>query len=177
MIEVLFQARKDQYKDNPAVKEELDLVEEEAQIIHQIDLDDDINVQETLNIFKFDPEWEEREAYRKLKSEILGEGSDDEDAESDSDESSDCEEEEQERQLEIKDQSNTDLVNLRRTIYLTIMSSLDFEEAAHKLIKVQLPAGQEHELLSMIVECCSQEKAYSKFFGTMDLGFLSFGLG
>ena len=131
MIEVLFQIRKDRYKDNPAVKDELDLVEEEDQITHQIDLDDEINVQDTLNIFKFDPDWEEHEkAYRKLKAEILGEGSDDEDDESGSEESSDDEEAEQEKAMEIKDQSNTDLVNLRRTIYLTIMSSLDFEEAA-----------------------------------------------
>jgi pre-mRNA-splicing factor CWC22 len=167
MIEVLFQVRKDRYKDNPAIREELDLVEEEDQITHQVDLDDEINVQDTLNIFKFDPDWEENEeAYRRLKAEILGEDSDaEDDDESGSDESSDDEEAEKERAMEIKDQTNTDLVNLRRTIYLTIMSSLDFEEACHKLMKVQLPAGQESELPSMIVECCSQEKTYSKFFG------------
>ncbi|KAJ9634289.1 pre-mRNA-splicing factor cwc22 [Knufia peltigerae] len=168
MIEVLFQVRKDRYKDNPAIKEELDLVEEEDQITHQVDLDDDIETQDTLNIFKFDPEWEEHEeAYRKLKAEILGEDSGDEedDGSSDDDESSDDEEAEQERAMEIKDQTNTNLVNLRRTIYLTIMSSLDFEEACHKLMKVQLPAGQEPELPSMIIECCSQEKTYSNFFG------------
>ena len=165
MIEVLFQVRKDRYKDNPAIKEELDLVEEESQITHQVGLDDEIEVQDSLNVFKFDPEWEEHEeAYKKLKAEILGEGSDDE-AEDDSEGSSDDEEAEQERQMEIKDQSNTDLVNLRRTIYLTIMSSIDFEECCHKLMKVSLPPGQEPELPSMIVECCSQEKTYSKFFG------------
>ena len=167
MIEVLFQVRKDRYKDNPSVREDLDLVEEEDQITHQVDLDDEIDVQDTLNIFKFDPDWEENEeAYRKLRTEILGEDSgDEEDGGSGSDESSDDEEATQERAVEIKDQTNTDLVNLRRTIYLTIMSSLDFEEACHKLMKVQLPAGQESELPSMIVECCSQEKTYSKFFG------------
>ncbi|KIY00916.1 pre-mRNA-splicing factor cwc22 [Fonsecaea multimorphosa CBS 102226] len=168
MIEVLFQVRKDRYKDNPAIREELDLVEEEDQITHQVDLDDDIDVQDSLNIFKYDPQWEEHEeAYRKLKAEILGEESGDEEDgdESGSEESSEDEEAEQERALEIKDQTNTDLVNLRRTIYLTIMSSLDFEEACHKLMKVQLPAGQESELPSMIIECCSQEKTYSKFFG------------
>jgi hypothetical protein len=41
----------------------------------------------------------------------------------------------------IADATGTDLVNLRRTIYLTIMSSLDFEEAGHKLLKMQIPAG------------------------------------
>src|SRR5438552_13851482 len=76
MIEVLFQVRKDGYKDNPIIKEELDLVEEEDQITHRTGLDDDIDVHEGLNIFKFDPQWEEHEeAYKKLKAEILGEGS------------------------------------------------------------------------------------------------------
>lgn len=164
MIEVLFQVRKDRYKDNPAVKDELDLVEEEDQITHRLSLDDEIETQDGLNIFKYDEQWEEhQEAYARLKAEILGEGSDDED-EDDSDESSD-EDEDEERQMDIKDQSNTDLVNLRRTIYLTIMSSIDFEECCHKLMKISLPAGLEHELPSMIIECCSQERTYSKFYG------------
>ena len=167
MIEVLFQIRKDRYKDNPAIKDELDLVEEEDQITHSVKLDDqNIDVQDGLNVFKYDPDWEEHEAeYRKLKAEILGEGSDDEDEDADSDESSDDEEAEKERQIEIKDQTNTDLVNLRRTIYLTIMSSLDFESAVHSLMKVQLPPGQESELVSMVIECAAQEKTYSKFYG------------
>ncbi|KAI9370365.1 hypothetical protein BJX61DRAFT_544694 [Aspergillus egyptiacus] len=165
MIEVLFQVRKDRYKDNPAIKEELDLVEEEDQITHRIGLDDEIETQDSLNIFKYDPQWEEHEeAYKKLKAEILGEGSEDEDESDEGDESSD-EESEEERQMDIKDQSNTDLVNLRRTIYLTIMSSIDFEECCHKLMKISLPAGLEPELPSMIIECCAQERTFSKFYG------------
>ncbi|KAH8700666.1 hypothetical protein BGW36DRAFT_357320 [Talaromyces proteolyticus] len=165
MIEVLFQVRKDKYKDNPAVREELDLVEEEDQITHRVGLDDEIETQDGLNIFKFDTEWQEHEdAYKRLKAEILGEDSD-YDSDDESEDSSDDEEAEEERQMEIKDQSNTDLVNLRRTIYLTIMSSIDFEECCHKLMKVSLPPGQEHELPSMIIECCSQERTYSKFYG------------
>ncbi|KAF7592948.1 pre-mRNA-splicing factor cwc22 [Aspergillus hancockii] len=164
MIEVLFQVRKDRYKDNPAVKEELDLVEEEDQITHRAGLDDEIDTQDGLNIFKYDAQWEEHEeAYKRLKAEILGEGSDDEEDEDESNESS--EEEEEERQMDIKDQSNTDLVNLRRTIYLTIMSSIDFEECCHKLMKISLPAGLEPELPSMVIECCSQERTFSKFYG------------
>ncbi|EPE37085.1 ARM repeat-containing protein [Glarea lozoyensis ATCC 20868] len=167
MIEVLFQVRKDKYKDNPAIKEELDLVEEEDQITHTVDLVGEIDVQDGLNIFKFDPEWEEHEeAYKALKAEILGEGSDDEeDDDEESDDSEDDAEKQGEKALEIKDQSNTDLVNLRRVIYLTIMSSIDPEECCHKLMKINLPAGQEPELPSMIIECCSQEKTYSKFYG------------
>ena len=166
MIEVLFQVRKDKYKDNQAIKEELDLVEEEDQITHRTSLDDELDVQDGLNIFKFDPEWEEHEeAYQRLKAEILGEGSDEEEDEDESDESEDDEEKQEEKALEIKDASNADLVNLRRTIYLTIMSSIDPEECCHKLMKVSLPPGQEPELPSMIVECCSQERTYQKFYG------------
>ncbi|KAI1374528.1 MIF4G-domain-containing protein [Hypoxylon crocopeplum] len=165
MIEVLFQVRKDKFKDNPAIKEELDLIEEEDQITHRVELSDTVDVQEGLNIFKFDPEWEENEAaYKGLRAEILGEGSDDEEDDEDDDESSEGENEEV-KAMEIKDQSNTDLVNLRKTIYLTVMSSIDPEECVHKLMKINLPTGQESELPSMIVECCSQEKTYSKFFG------------
>uniref|UniRef100_A0A093UR14 Pre-mRNA-splicing factor CWC22 n=1 Tax=Talaromyces marneffei PM1 TaxID=1077442 RepID=A0A093UR14_TALMA len=132
MIEVLFQVRKDRFKDNPAIREELDLVEEEDQITH--------------------------------RAEILGEGSDYESGD-ESDDSSEDEEAEAENQMEIQDQSNADLVNLRRTIYLTIMSSVDFEECCHKLMKISLPPGKEPELPSMIIECCSQERTYSKFYG------------
>ncbi|KAI0143531.1 hypothetical protein GGR57DRAFT_348344 [Xylariaceae sp. FL1272] len=164
MIEVLFQVRKDGYKDDPAIREELDLIEEEDQITHRVELDGSLDVQDGLNIFKFDPEWEDNEAaYKTLKAEILGEGSDDEDDEED--ESSDEEEDEEQKAMEIKDQSNTDLVNLRKTIYLTIQSSADPEEAVHKLLKINLPMGQEQEMSSMVVECCAQEKTYTKFFG------------
>ncbi|KAK3990646.1 putative pre-mRNA-splicing factor cwc-22 [Cladorrhinum sp. PSN332] len=170
MIEVLFQVRKDKYKDNPVIKEELDLVEEEDQITHRIGLDDEITTQDTLNIFKFDPDWEaNEEEYKKLKAEILGEGSGDEDDEDGGSEESESEDEEEQQQkaIEIKDQSNADLVNLRRTIYLSIQSSANPEEAAHKLMKLRLPAGQEPELVSMIVETCAQEKVYTKFMGIL----------
>lgn len=170
MIEVLFQVRRDKWKEYPAIKEELDLVEEEDQITHKVDLDGEIEVQDSLNIFKFDAEYEGNEqAYQKLKAEILGEADDseEEDDEAESDDSEDDEEAQKEKQLEIKDQTNTDLVNLRRSIYLTIKSSGLFEESVHKLMKINLPAGQEPELPSMIIECCSQERTYDKFYGNI----------
>ncbi|KAL2752492.1 hypothetical protein ACRALDRAFT_1011715, partial [Sodiomyces alcalophilus JCM 7366] len=171
MIEVLFQVRKDNFKDNPPIKDELDLIEEEDQITHRIDLDGELDVQDGLNVFKYDPDWEEHEAaYQKLKAEILGEGSDYEDDDDDDDDDSsdddeDDEENEEQKAMEIKDQTNTDLVNLRRTIYLTVMSSIDPEEAVHKLLRVNLPPGREPELPSMIVEICSQERNFTKFHG------------
>jgi len=52
-----------------------------------------------------------------------------------------------------------DLVNLRRTIYLTIMSSAQVDECAHKLMKLQIRPGQEDEICTMLIECCAQERA------------------
>ena len=46
MIEVMFQVRKDGFKDNPAVPEELDVVEEDDQFTHMIGLDDATNGEE-----------------------------------------------------------------------------------------------------------------------------------
>jgi pre-mRNA-splicing factor CWC22 len=165
MIEVLFEVRKTKYKEHPAIREDLDLVEEEDQITHRHTLEDDIKVEDGLNIFKLDAEYEEHEAeYQKIKAEILGEeeGSD-EDGYTDA--SSEDEEDEEQKQLDIKDQTNADLVNLRRTIYLTIKSSGGFEECCHKLMRINLPHGLENELTTMIVECASQERTYEKFYG------------
>ena len=59
------------------------------------------------------------------------------------------------------------MLALRRTIYLTIKSSLDFEETAHKLLKLNLKPGQEVELCHMVLDCCAQERTYEKFFGLL----------
>ena len=87
------------------------------------------------------------------------------DEESGSDASTDEEEEVRPptTNVAIQDQTETNLVNLRRTIYLTIMSSMDFEEAGHKLMKIELGPGQEMEIVTMLIECCSQEKTYLRF--------------
>lgn len=150
MIEVLFQVRKDKYKDNQPVMEELDLVEEEDQITHNISLDDDdLDAEEMLNIFKYDPDYEENEAkYNAIKAEILGEDGSDESGSSGDDESGsgseeEDEDEDDENKMEIMDQTNNDIIELRRKIYLTVMSSVNFEEACHKLMKLHIPEGHE----------------------------------
>jgi pre-mRNA-splicing factor CWC22 len=52
MIEVLMQVRKDRYKDNLILPEGLDLVEEDEQITHQIQLDKELDVQDSLSGFE-----------------------------------------------------------------------------------------------------------------------------
>ncbi|CAG8443898.1 10287_t:CDS:2 [Ambispora gerdemannii] len=170
MIEVLFQVRKDKYKDNPPIPTDLDLVQEEDQITHHLSLDDELDVEEHLVIFKFDKDYvQNQEKYAEIKKQILGEDSGEGSDESDSEESEGDEEEESNQDLaakmQIHDQTNTNLITLRRTIYLTIKSSVDMEECCHKLMKLNIQEGQEVELCNMIIECCSQERTYEKFFG------------
>ncbi|KAK1223939.1 pre-mRNA-splicing factor cwc22 [Marasmius sp. AFHP31] len=145
MIEVLMQVRKDKYKDNPVLPEGLDLVEEDEQITHQIQLEEELQVQEGLNIFKFDPNYmENEEKYKSIRAEILGEDSDEE---SGSEESSDEDEDEDEVEAKegIEDRTETNLVNLRQ--------------------------GDEIELVNMVIECCSQVRSYSTFYGLIGKRF------
>nr|GME06376.1 pre-mRNA-splicing factor CWC22 homolog [Ipomoea batatas] len=149
LIEGLFALRKAKFQGYPAKRLELDLVQKEDQFTCEISLQDTIDPEISLDIFKPDPNFLENEKkYEELKTAILGE---------ESGESGDDDEEEQ---MKIKDETETNLVNLRRTIYLTIMSSVDFEETGHKLLKIKLEPGQEMELCVMLLECCSQERTY-----------------
>ncbi|KAI8800320.1 MIF4G-domain-containing protein [Cladochytrium replicatum] len=171
MIEVLFQVRKDKFKDNPAIIPELDLVEEEDQIVHYVELDEELDPEEMLNVFKEDPNFmENEEKYKDIKKEILGdesdEGEDGEEGTDDEDEDEEAAAADQAReQMKIKDMTDTNLVNLRRDIYLTIMSALSFEECCHKLMKLNISEGQEYVLCDMIIECCSNERTYISFYG------------
>ncbi|KAI5479563.1 cell cycle control protein, Cwf22 [Pseudohyphozyma bogoriensis] len=175
MVEVLFQVRKDKYKDNPVIPEGLDLVEEEDAITHKVQLDDELKVEEMLNVFKFDPKYaENEEKYLEMKREILGDSDEEEESGESGDEEDDEDSEEEpddgikaDGTVDVHDHTGANVVNLRRTIYLTIMSALDFEEAVHKLLKIPIGDGQEGEMCNMIIECCSQERTYSKFFGLM----------
>lgn len=183
MIEGLFAVRKAGFEasGHPAVAPALDLVEDEDQITHEMSLDDKHDPQAILNVFKEDPEYAEHEAqYRAIVKELLGEEDEEEDEEEGAgdgsgsgEEESDDEEEQQrqQQQQDIEDETGTNLVNLRRTIYLTIMSSLDFEEAGHKLMKIQLAPGQEPEIPIMIIECCSQEKTFVRYYALLGARF------
>ena len=178
MIEVMFQVRKDGFKDNSAVLDELDLVEEEDQFTHTVPLVDEekrLDGEEILNVFKLDPDYEANETkYEAIKKKLLDDeesGSDGSDASSGSDSDSEGDNgdgaEEEDTSAPIIDQTETNMIALRRTIYLTIQSSLDFEETVHKLMKLNLKAGHETELCHMVLDCCAQQRTYEKFFGLL----------
>ena len=173
MIEVMFQVRKDGFKDNPPVLTDLDLVEDNDRVTHTMSIQEEgLVAQDLLNVFKYDFDFEaNEERYQAVKEEILGEvgdegeGSDDE---SGTDASQDSDEEEETKSSEaITDETGTNLSGLRRTIYLIIQSSLDHNECAHKMMKMQMKAGQEMELCHMILDCCAQQRTYEKYFGLL----------
>ncbi|XP_047917444.2 pre-mRNA-splicing factor CWC22 homolog isoform X1 [Anser cygnoides] len=173
MIEVMFAVRKDGFKDHPIIPEGLDLVEEEDQFTHMLPLEDEYNPEDILNVFKMDPNFiENEEKYKMLKKEILDEGDsesepDQEAGSSEEEEEEDEEEDEDGQKVTVHDKTEINLVSFRRTIYLAIQSSLDFEECAHKLLKMDFPESQTKELCNMILDCCAQQRTYEKFFGLL----------
>ena len=186
-IETLLRIRKGGFADYPTIPDEehLDLVEREDQITFELGLDDEgLRNEEELDSFHYDDEYDEREEeWKRIKAEILGEDSDGESGSGgDSGESGTESEDEDEdeapdkeragsssrdnkKTVTIEDLTETDLVHLRRTIYLTIMSSATFEECTHKLAKMDIPPGRECELINMIIECCSQERTFLRYYG------------
>ena len=157
--------------NNPRVSQDLDLVEEEDQITHMIGLTDELKSQDILNVFKFDENYEENEQkYVQISKEIL-----DSDSEQDSGSESEQEDEEGGEEpiktangVEIKDMTGTELVNLRKTVYFIIKSSMISKEIAHKLSKCELPHDeQKREVAIMIIECCAQEKIYDTIYGSV----------
>ena len=137
-IESLFAIRKTNFKDHPGVIQELDLVPDEEKITHEVSLDDKLEGHDMLDIFSFDKEYEKNEEeWLEIKAEILGENQGPKLAEG-VEEEAEAEEEKDDinKNNQILDFTETDLINLRRTIYLTIISSIDYQECAHKLLKL-----------------------------------------
>ena len=178
-IESLFAVRKAKFKDYPAMKAELDLVEDEDFITHEISLDDpQIDTQESLNFFQPRENWADlcRE-HQEIKQEILGDSSEEQPLD-DSELGELSTQSEAKAQstketppttttttLIVQDQTGAALTSLRKSIYLTIMSSIDFEETVHKILKLSIPQGLHIEVCNMIGECCAQEKAFQRHYG------------
>ena len=191
-LEQLLELRKSGFsKSEPAVPPELDLVEVDDQItFDDMSIDDETLTNETeLDTFRPDPDFDENEQqWNTIRAEILGLNDDDDDDDDASTDDSAVDEQagmdEPESQIVpvtepttvtttqvIQDLSEADLVHLRRTIYLTIMSSATFEECAHKLAQIDIPPGREEELINMIIECCSQERTFLRYYGLIAARF------
>ena len=176
IIEGLFAFRKKNYEGKQGVPEELDLVDVEENIEHSISLSsDNLPLQSELDFFRFDPNFiENEEKWELAKHAILGsddEGSDDDGNDGDDEDESDDQDKEQAEEQKgfggsslIVDETGTEAVNFKKIVYLTIMSSMDAEEVTHKLRQLKLKQGQEIELCRILVECCAQEKTFSRLY-------------
>lgn len=168
MIEVMFAIRKDGFSAHPSIIEELNLVSEEDQYTHLLTLDDPTDGEDILNVFKYDPDYlDNEEKYAGIAKDLLGSDSEGGESGSESDDEEEEEEENEGENQEIIDSTETNLIALRRTIYLTIQSSVNFEECAHKLLKLEIKPGQVEELCHMILDCCAQQRTYEKFYGLL----------
>lgn len=63
----------------------------------------------------------------------------------------------------IVDNTETNATVFKRTICLIIHSSFDFEEYAHKLMKISVKPGQETEVYHIFLDCCAKMKIYETF--------------
>ncbi|KAI5056034.1 hypothetical protein GOP47_0029555, partial [Adiantum capillus-veneris] len=171
MIEDLFAIHKSGFRSHPAVLPELHLVELDDHYTHEIHLSEELSAEMNLDVFEHDPKFEENEKkYEAIKKDILGHFSSDkeeEDEEEDEASEEDVDDNEDEALGFIEDLIQIDLVTLRRTIYLILMSSMDFEEAGHKLVSLYLKPGEETEIVTMLIECCCQERTYRRFYGLL----------
>ncbi|VEL10097.1 unnamed protein product [Protopolystoma xenopodis] len=192
MLEVMFQIRRDGWKDHPSVLPDLDLISEDDQITHTLSISDPMDTEDSLNVFKFDPTFEENEAkYAAIRASFVEEESgDEEDSDAESGSNADDEKNESDGAYEndsdadaraqagastgndqhkqqIIDQTETNLLHLRRTIYLMLQSSISADEAAHRLLQLKIQPGDEYEVASMVLDCCAQTRSYESRYGRL----------
>ncbi|CAF1966539.1 unnamed protein product, partial [Rotaria magnacalcarata] len=177
----------------PVVERGLNFVDKYSQYAHILQLDDPCDPDDILDVFRHDAKYVINEhEYKQMRKRILDENTTDEDescsntsdsdeesssdtSESDEDESSsnvtDNDDEdngnEEKQQLIIIDRIETDLAILRHKICLTIQASIDAEECAYKLIKMDSYNRLNEELCQMIVDVCAQQPTYECFFGLL----------
>ncbi|KAF4717583.1 pre-mRNA-splicing factor cwc22, partial [Perkinsus olseni] len=169
--------------DHIGVVPELELIDEEDQYTHDVAIrDGQIDGENILNIFRAEaPEqYKQEEGEWRAFSKSLLEGessesegeSDGESSSSSSSEDSEAEEEEEEGEgaeqpkatQEIVDYTEQATVDLRRTVYLCIMSSVNFEECVHKILSLNIREGQEKEICTMLIDCCAMERTFNSFY-------------
>jgi len=76
--------------------------------------------------------------------------------------------------LDVQDSGTTDLAQLareqrmntevRRAIFVAIMSATDFQDAYARLMKLQLKKKQEFEIPKVLIHCAGAEKSYNPYY-------------
>ena len=193
-IEEVLNARRRGFAEVPPVKPGLDLVETDDKITHEISFEEPLDLRKGLNVYKMDEDYESHEhEYNEFRQALLGveseDGTDGTNSENKKDDGvthrsraeaevsleGGDEEQEDSKQKEITESSKltdtavniseAELTDFRRRAYLTIMSAIGYEECTHKLIALmRANPGKEGELCNMVIECCSQEKTFMRYY-------------
>ncbi len=186
LVDNVMELRRKTTDNSATLPPELDLVDDDDVILHSLSIDDNVETLEELNLFSFDKYFDDNESkYAAIRSVLLGDKASEKlsfDAESEDGPKEVLEPEaaklrtssdtlagkEQKPVLVTDDKTETDLVDFRRLVYLKIMSAASFEECAHKLLKfMKSYGGMESELCNMVIECCSQEKSFLRYYGLL----------
>ena len=137
------------------IREELDLVDDDG-TKHILDLDERYETREDVNAFRMVPaeQWEmENEKWLEIATEIMI-----------NEEPGEYQEEPVAYPQAAPLSDPVSLVELRKSVYLAIQSSLNFEECIHKILRLNIPAGQEKEVVMILVDACAQERTFNPFF-------------
>lgn len=154
-IELLFSIRKTKFQGYPAIRPELDLVKnpEETSYFHQVSLDKPMDPEFSRDTFKYDPNYLEK--YEEFTDDEEGS---DADVHSEVGEN-ELDDESGEESMQIKDETESNRVNLQRTNYSTVMSSLGVKEAGHKLVKIHhLEPGEVSDSESTTESDCERQR-------------------
>ncbi|CAM4840767.1 unnamed protein product [Rotaria magnacalcarata] len=146
MIQILFVVRAGYFNAYPPIPSGLDLVDEDDQFTHIIELDNACEPIPMLDVFQYDKQFEENEEkYKKIRRTILDETSDNDD------ESSTCslDTDEEDDRMETIDLNN------------------DAEKCACKLLKMNASLGQEMEVCQIIIDSCAQRRRHEPFLGLL----------
>lgn len=204
LVDGVMELRRKKFRTAASLRPELDLVDEDDIILHSHSLEEvDANdAEENLNSFHFDKSFDENESkYNAIRDIILGDealpsnpNANLAEGQQISKPGIDVEKESENIILNERnnlrtgkndrpssatrpvDLTESSLVDFRRIVYLKIMSAATYEECAHKLLKLMRDnQGMESELCNMVIECCSQEKSFLRYYGLLGqrLCFLS----
>ena len=138
VIEGLFAVIKTEFKDFPEVLEELDLLDEEDMLTHELELDpaEPYDVRRNEDYFRVNPNFlEDQQLYEDIKLEILGDDDDEEEDAGVAQGGAGAEDTHEEQVEEVTDLTEDERITLRRDMVMCINSSLDVDEVSHKLIK------------------------------------------
>jgi nucleolar MIF4G domain-containing protein 1 len=74
-------------------------------------------------------------------------------------------------QLAVKQKMNTDV---RKSIFMVLLSSQDYIDATNQILKLGLRKGQQKEIIKVLIHCVQQESTYNYFYTLVVAQFIEY---